>query len=222
MHTKFKQSFAFCILLLLMLPSLAQSPNSQLQFSFFSGASMGRWMYDKGLSDPVDGFHQGYDRTHLAPYVPIGLQVSYRWKKWTIGAAASISWLGDDELISSTTRIIVPREYFITDGSDIRFSNYMLFLERTLIDRSRYKLKAAIFTGSFRSVQDHPRKDLFTGRYILDLGLTNEIYVSENWFILIRPVYKRKHIGTKDSPFIGESHEIISFGIDYGFGFNIF
>ena len=182
---------------------------------------MGRWIYDKGLSDPANGFHQGYDRTHLAPYIPIGIQIAYQWKKWSIGAAASISWLGDDELISSTTRIIVPREYFITDGSNIKFDNYMVYLERTLLDRPKYKMKATVFTGTFRSEQDHPREEFFGRHFILDLGLSNELYISKNWFILIRPIFKRKFIGTRNSPFEGESHEIISFGIDYGFGFNI-
>ena len=183
---------------------------------------MGRWIYDKGQSEDVGGFHQGYDRTHLAIYVPIGAQINYDWKKWSIGLMASISWLGDDELVSSTTRVIVPREYFITDGSNIRFQNYGLMLERSIIDRPRYRLRASGFVGSFRSEQDHPREEFFDRHYFIDLGFSNEIYLSKNWFILLRPVFKRKLISTKDSPFRGESHEIISFGLDYGFGFRIF
>ncbi|MDW3649020.1 MAG: hypothetical protein R8P61_18260 [Bacteroidia bacterium] len=198
------------------------SESSAIRIGFNSGISMGRWIYDKGQSEDVGGFHQGYDRSHLAIYVPIGAQINYDWKKWSIGIMGNISWLADDELVSSTTRVIVPREYFITDGSNIKFENYGFLLERSIIDRARYRLRASAFLGSFRSEQDHPREEFFDLHYFIDLGLTNELYLSDSWFIMIRPVFKRKVITTKDSPFEGESHEIISFGIDYGFGFRIY
>jgi hypothetical protein len=198
------------------------SDTPTLSISFQSGLSMGRWIYDKGMSEPRGGYHQGYDRTHLAVYVPLGLQLTYNWKGWSLGTAASISWLSDDELIASNSKPLVPREYFITDGSSIAFRNLSLVLERTLLDYPRYKLRAAIYLGTFRSQQDHPRERFFGRHYLLDLGLDNQIYVGRDWFILVRPAFKRKHISTVDSIFPGESHEIITFGIDYGFGVNIF
>jgi len=187
-----------------------------------SGISMGRWVYDKGLSELDGGFHQGYDRSHLAVYIPLGVEVTYQWKKWGVGVAANLGWLSDDELISSTSKPLVPREYFLTDGSAISFTTLNLMLGRTLIDLPRYKLQARMYFGTFQSQQDHPRKDFFGRHYLLDFGLDNEISLNKQWFILLRPIFKRKFIGTRNSPFPGESHEIITFGLDYGFGVYLF
>ena len=219
MYRKLATILIFCFCCTEIFPQNAET--SAIRVGFNSGFSMGRWIYDKGLTEPSGGFHQGYDRTHLAVYVPIAAQINYDWKKWSIGATASISWLGDDELVSSTTRVIVPREYFITDGSNISFQSYGLMLERSIIDRPKYRLRASGFVGTFRSEQDHPREEFFDRHYFIDLGFSNEFYVSKSWFIMVRPIFKRKLISTKESPFIGESHEIISFGFDYGFGFRI-
>jgi len=211
------------ILLLSESPLLAQREKvSKLRVSAKSGVSMGRWIYDKGLSDAKDGYHQGYDRSHLALYVPVGIHINYNWNKWSLGTAIGLSWLSDDELISSTSRPIVPREYFITDGSNIRFTTYSLVAERLIVDLPRYSLRASVFLGTFRSRQHHPREAFFGRHYLLDLGLSNQIYLSKDWFILIQPLFKRKHIATVDSPFPGESHDIITFGLDFGFGVDIF
>lgn len=218
-----RKLFLLVVLTCIQLGVYAQTESQKkLSLTFQSGINMGRWIYDKGLSEPSGGFHQGYDRTHLALYIPIGIQAGYNWKKWTLGISGSISWLSDDELISSTSKPLVPREYFITDGSDIQFSNLSIFLERIILDRPKYKMEAVIYGGTFRSVQSHQRETFFGTHYIFDMGINNQFYISKDWYIILRPTFKRKFITTKDSPFIGESHEIITFGLDYGFGFNLF
>lgn len=218
-----KKLIIFFFLILSAFGTKAQTESQgKLSFTFQSGINMGRWIYDKGMTEPNGGFHQGYDRTHLAVYIPIGLQIGYNWEKWSAGAAASISWLSDDELISSTSKPLVPREYFITDGSDIQFSNVSVFLGRKLVNRPRYKMEALIYVGTFKSEQNHQREDFFGLHYIIDFGLNNQFFISKDWYIILRPVFKRKHINTRDSLFPGESHEIITFGLDYGFGFNLF
>lgn len=199
-----------------------ETQEKKFNLSAKSGFSMGRWVYDKGLSEVDGGFHQGYDRSHLAVYIPLGLEATYQWKKWGLGLSANLGWLSDDELISSTSKPIVPREYFLTDGSAISFDVLSLMVGRTLIDMRRYRLQARLYLGTFSTQQNHPRKDFFGNHYLLDFGLDNEISLNKHWFILVRPIFKRKFIATRNSPFPGESHEIITFGFDYGFGVYLF
>lgn len=200
------------ICLLLLFPTLLYSQNLAIEAT--TGVQTGWWVYDKGSTDLAFDNNLGWDRSHHAPFWPVGIGAFYRIGRFKLGAAIHYSRLFDKTMIGSRDSDVVRDRYPISDGA-VKFVKYGLQTEFELIAKMRYTMAPLLRFGWFQIDTLHPEKDNFGRKTFWDFGLTNEIKFGKLGFIM-RLIYSVLEIQPEQARNRNEHHDFYNFGLNLG------
>jgi hypothetical protein len=197
----------FLFLLLFSSATIAgQQSDKNLILEFTSGANAGWWIFNKGMSD-ID---LGRDQTSLALFVPIQLNVLYRFGQIKIGAGINYSFMKKEDMKNSSSSDLYPiSKKFVTLKKIALISEYDIFQSEF------YILSPQLKFGWFDINSIHPDNSNFKTKTFWEFGITNEIKFSSINFI-IRPVYNHAIINSKLGDTKNREHKFYNIGIMAG------
>lgn len=204
--------------LILLCPSLLWAQKIDLQIG--TGIDIGWWVYNKGSNSPNYFNTQGWDRSHLSAGVPLSFSLHTKIKRFYIGAKIDyLTWFNDKMMASNDSDEQVVR-YKITEKKYINFINYGVSVKYQLLKKKNYTLLPCFTYGSFWENSIHPQKSNFGKKWLIEVGVENQIY-RKNHYFWIRLKYVEKRILPKTPLFFHEKHHIYNLAIDIGIGFII-
>ena len=208
-------------LILLILPFITHGKSgNQALIDITAGVGSGWWVFNKGSSDGTQDSHLGYDHTRAAGITSFETNIFYKRNRFKIGAGFEYAVLLEDKMRETEHRLGRSKEYFIADRF-VRFYKFNLVSEYNLFEGRRYTLSPQIRLGSFMITTTHPAAANFGFRIHWSIGVNNQLTLTENIFLLIRPFYNALTIWPKQELNQNERHHIYSFGLAAGFRFKL-
>lgn len=185
---------------------LAQSTKVYGELS--SSVALGWWIYTLGTG-------QGIDRTDYETKLGFEGNIMVKVHRVGVGVGIGYSLLFDNFMEEFEDTRMQRRKYRIADNQ-VRFLTYHLLLEYALFTKTKYILSPQLKSGLFDIKTTHPQKENFNHKWFIELGVMNEINLSDKLWFTLRPFYQAMMISVKEELLPGEKHRVFSLGISLG------
>lgn len=179
--------------------------------------AVGWWIYDRGYNDSLPGWHEGFDRTHLAVIFPAEFELSFRGNNWFVETGTGIRSLRDNVMITPEDKRSDRERYRISPGQAVSIQMFYLRGGYNVFGSPGYSFTPALTLGTFTINTTHPNKDQFRHKLYYEAGIMNQFHIHKRFDLLIFPRYSNMIITTQPDAPEGSGHNIHSIGINMGF-----
>ena len=202
------------VIIILLTSYCAATQAQTVDLEFATGMFTGWWIFDKGMSDSIPGYHEGYDRSHLSTMAPARINLIYSGERWSVGTQLGYLWLNDKELVSSVRFPDMSLKYDIAENA-LHFIQYGFQGEYTIAKGRNYQFRFHLSAGSFAAFHNHPDKEDFGTPYFWMAGITNEFDLGKIKLVL-RPEYSNLRLTYRTSNPNGKRNNVYYFGAGAG------
>ncbi len=197
------------LLIFLLFPLLAMGQNS-VRVSIGTKAGMGWWIYNQGQFDGDTSGFVGYRRSHASVALGYSIDVSYVFKKVSIGAHFGYGQFFDKKLFDSKYSIFNLIADTVSNGIVATYQPG-LCIEYYFIKNQKFEWAPHLELGYLGINTTHPDKDNFGFQGYLNIGFMHRWWFKKNWGLSFMPIYNRSLILPKKPIAKGEKHDIFSF-----------
>lgn len=165
-----RKYFLTCIFLSILCLNLKLAAQSYWSLEILADAAPGWWIYDKGINE--QGSHEGYDQTHLAPFVSLGAKINFHLNSWQLGLLVQHSALFSDEMRQSDHSYNVYSKYPI--ASEIGAAHFTTLagnLAHVLVTKQNFRTGAELALGPIWVNSAHPLEEDFGNKWYAQAGL---------------------------------------------------
>jgi len=209
-----RKAFIFILIFCSAIPYI-HSQGIKLGVNLSTGLGAGWWVYNKGFSQ--DGWHNGYDRTHLAFSLPIEAELQAKHDRWEILLGAGMRRLVDNVMIGSDHQRTNRSRYLVSEETFLRFRHIHLGLGYTLIQRPSYHLIPSVRLGTFWFQHTHPAAANMGRRLSMDIGIAQRWRLSNRWNLIAEGRYSDWRIWGNSQALRSEQHHIYTIDLRMGF-----
>ncbi|GAB4413049.1 MAG: hypothetical protein OHK0039_19570 [Bacteroidia bacterium] len=204
-------------LLLLCLLLATRPAAAQVWTRLSTGAEVGWWVYDLGLTDTLPAAHRGYDRTRLSLVWPLSLAGGYWRGQWYLGGEVAFRLLDDYLMVGGDNRRGAQNRYRIAAPGRDRIPIWQAGVELVWegIQTPRVALGPALSLGTFWPIHAHPRRETFRWHLTQVYGIRCRVPLRQGFHLTICPTYTDLLITTR-SPYRREKHNIYDVGCSLG------
>ncbi|MEM6343742.1 MAG: hypothetical protein AAF927_07670 [Bacteroidota bacterium] len=190
---------------------------AQLSIELGSGGEIGWWVQNNGYNDTLTDFHQGYDRSHLAFFMPAELSLSYQHQKWRFSLGGGYRYFDDNVLIGTdNARGNFSRYRIQTEGEGVDIWLYQLGVEYLFVDQPRFSMSPFFNIGGFFSNATIPEPEISKAPWHYNFGLELSAKLGPHFQWYFRPRYIRQIINYEQPVFRDLQQNIYSIGIFTG------
>ncbi len=208
-----KKTLGLCLGFLLFLSPLT----AQLSIELGSGGEIGWWVQNNGFNDTLPDYHQGYDRSHLAFFMPAEFSLSYQFQKWRFSAGGGYRYFDDNVLIGTDNARGNSSRYRIQpNGEGVNIWLYQLGIEYLFVDQPRFSMSPFFNLGGFFSNASIPNPEISKAPWHYNFGLELSAKLGQHFQWYFRPRYIRQIINYDQPAFRDLQQNIYSIGIFTG------
>lgn len=203
------------LLLFFLLPTFSIGQN-HLRVSIQTKVGMGWWIYTQGQYEGDTTGYIGYRRSHASMTLGHSLDVSYAFKKVSIGSNFIYGQFLDKKLFDSKYTIFNLLADTVSATKIVTFYQPGITLEYYFVKNEQFEWAPHIELGYFGIKTTHPDKSNFGFKGYVNIGFMHRWWFKRSWGVSFIPIYNRALILPKNSPNKGERHDIFSFTAGFG------
>ena len=200
------------VLLLIVSSSQAQN-DGNFEVGINTGIASGWWIYTLGTG-------AGIDRTDNQPKISVEAEVLFKPNKLGVALGLGYSWLLDNTMEAFEDTRAQRSKYLVAEKS-VQFWQYYLQTEYDVYQSPSYTLTPQVRLGGFSIDTIHPEKDNFDAQFYFELGVLNQLALSDKFQLGLRAFYQSMKISVKEENLPGEEHRIFSLGVAAGIRYRI-
>ncbi|MEL6653217.1 MAG: hypothetical protein AAFQ87_20670 [Bacteroidota bacterium] len=189
-------------ILLTLVLSLCLSPllKAQWQIELGSGGEIGWWVQNNGYHDTLPSLHQGYDRSHLAFFLPVDLAIGYQWDKLSIFLGARFRYFDDNVLIGTdNARGNRSRYRLRSDAEGVYLYEAHTRLQYALVKRPKIAMQPYLGLGTFWHNALIAEAAQAQQPWQFDVGVDLDFRLGERLSLYVRPRYARSLINYSET-----------------------